>query len=257
MSNKEERLQKIKTMLSRQPVIPIQDLAELFDVSEMTIRRDAKLLANDNIAKIENGMLISSNILPNSNISYELYKQSQIQLEAKKRIGKFAASLIREKEVVIFDTGTTTEQITAQLPPSIDIVAVCFNLNNLINLSRYNKITIELAGGHYYRNTQLFVSSQGIDYIRQIRANKVFLSMAGAHKELGITCANRYEVSLKKAIINSAIEKILVADSTKFGTVNLAYFCNFSDIDVIITDDNLSDDWREFIESKGIKLYCV
>lgn len=244
-------------MLIRQPLISIKELSDLLQVSEMTIRRDAKTMNAENIAKVENGMLVSHSYVPNKNYNYEFYKQAKVQFDAKNKIGKFAATLIKEKDVVIFDTGTTTEQITANLPPSIDIVAICFNLNNLINLSKYNNITIELAGGHYYRNTQLFASSQGINYIKQIRANKVFVSMAGGHKDLGITCANKYEVDTKRAIISSAIKKIIVADSSKFGTVNVAYFCDFSDIDIIITDKNLSDDWQNFIKNKGIKLYCV
>ena len=96
---------------------------------------------------------------------------------------------------------------------------------------------------------------RGVAFIHNIRANKVFISAAGVHEELGISCANSYEVATKRAILKSA-RHILVADSSKFGVVRSAYFCNLTDID---TSDRHRPfvEWANLLRQLGIVLYQV
>lgn len=100
----------------------------------------------------------------------------------------------------------------------------------------------------------MFESPEGISLIKKTRATKVFVSAAGVHENLGVTCSNNYEVLTKQAIINSSLEKILLVDSSKFGVVKSAYFADLDDFDTIITDDGISNEWKEIIHTKGIKL---
>ena len=86
---------------------------------------------------------------------------------------------------------------------------------------------------------------------------KVFVCAAGIHENLGISCANNYEVATKKAILQSAKQHILVADSSKFGVVRSSYFCNLEDIDTIITDNSLSEEWCSTVSEKKIYLKLV
>ena len=105
--------------------------------------------------------------------------------------------------------------------------------------------------------TQLFAGEDGVNFIRSIRANKLFISAAGIHEDLGISCANSYEVPIKRAILQSAKQHILVADSSKFGVVRSAYFCDLEDIDIVITDTGLSPEWRNILQERGVTLYQV
>ena len=102
---------------------------------------------------------------------------------------------------MIFDTGTTTEQIAMAIPPEMDFEALCFTRNTLERLCRLPHVNIALAGGYYYPRTQLFAGEDGVNFIRSIRANKLFISAAGIHEDLGISCANSYEVPIKRAIL--------------------------------------------------------
>src|SRR5690606_3879851 len=99
----------------------------------------------------------------------------------------------------------------------------------------------------------MFESAEGVSLIQRIRANKMFVSASGIHKELGITCANNYEVVTKRSALNSSYTKILLADSSKFGTIKQGYFAQLNDIDIIVTDNELSNNWRQFITEQGIK----
>lgn len=100
----------------------------------------------------------------------------------KLKIGQFAASLIEPNDTIIIDTGTTTEQIAHYLPTDIPITVLCYNMNTLLAISNKPNINIILAGGYYYKNTQLFQSPEGVRMIRRIRANKAFLSASGVNQ---------------------------------------------------------------------------
>ncbi len=114
-----------------------------------------------------------------------------------------------------------------------------------------------MLGGAFHKNTQMFESPEGLELIKRTRANIAFVSAAGICKKFGVTCVNQYEIETKSAIIESAFTKVLLADSTKFTTIRPAYFADVSAFDIIITDSGITQDWIEFIESKGIVLYVV
>ena len=131
------------------------------------------------------------------------------------------------------------------------------SLNTLQCLLEKPLAMVAVSGGYYQPSTQMFLSDESARFIRSIRANKVFLSAAGIHEDLGISCANHYEVVAKKALLQSARHHILVADSSKFGMIRSSYFCDLSEIDEIITDDHLPDKWVNLIESRNILLHRV
>ena len=126
-----------------------------------------------------------------------------------------------------------------------------------MELRRKPNIQPLFAGGYYHANAQMFESKEGVEFISGIRVQKAFVSAAGVHCQLGVTCINNYEIETKRAILRSSLEKILVADSSKFGRVCAAYCCDMKDIDTIITNKDLSPEWIDQIRSKGIKLYLV
>ena len=143
------------------------------------------------------------------------------------------------------------------ISPSLHLSVLCYNVNILQQVLQNPNIEIAFSGGHYHTNTQMFESAEGINFIRSVRAHKVFVSAAGIHDQLGVTCINNYEVPTKRAVLLSAAEHILVADSSKFGTVHAAYFCDLSDIDTIVTDSGLDPEIADNIEKSGIRLYRV
>ena len=73
----------------------------------------------------------------------------------------------------------------------------------------------------------MFESVEGIGLYGRTRASKMFVSASGVHEKLGMTCAHNYEVVTKKAALESSLQKILVADSSKFGQVRPGYLLNW------------------------------
>ena len=259
MGKKEIRMNRIVEITNARGYIPIKEMAKLLQVSEMTVRRDISVIENSGFIRNVNGILMSGhgNITEKMEAEYDILEEFEVRNDAKTAIGRYAATLIEDGDFVIFDTGTTTEQILPFIRQDISFGALCFNRNILEGLCQYPKIDVALAGGYYNPRTQMFCGEYGVSFIKSIRANKVFVSAAGIHENLGISCANNYEVATKKAILQSAKQHILVADSSKFGVVRSSYFCNLEDIDTIITDNSLSEEWCSTVSEKKIYLKLV
>ena len=90
--------------------------------------------------------------------------------------------------------------------------------------------------------------------IKNNRADKAFISAAGIDENLGLTTYFYFEADIKRAIIGSAKQIILVADASKFGKISITYFASLNEVQTIITDDNLSDNYREIAQNLGIEL---
>jgi len=247
---KMERHKKLLQVINAQGMLPVKTLAALLAVSEMTIRRDfEELQYKESDSTNVNFDAVDGN--------YSLLSSVQKAYHQKERIGQFAASLIDYNDTIIIDTGSTTARMLSHIPIDRNLTIVCYNANVMLELHKKTGFQLFMCGGLYHENTEMFESPESILFIERMRANKMLISAAGIHEQMGITCANAYEVLTKQVAIKSSLEKILMVDSSKFGQVRSAYFCDFNEIDVIVTDTELSDEWKSFIKSKDITLYLV
>ena len=257
MSKREKRLNEIISILKDKNGSSIKELASSLDVSEMTIRRDLNTLKLENVITLVHGAAIynSDNKLKDKN--YDLFSEKDKQANEKYNIGKKAISLLEPNDVIIIDTGTTTEYIARLIPDDLPLTIICYTTNVLVEIYKKPLINIIFAGGFYHRNSQMFESPESIELIKRTCANKVFTSASGISKELGITCVNHYEIETKCTAIKSAFEKILLVDSTKFDKIGPAYFANISDFDVVITDSGIEKKWINYINGLDIQLHIV
>ena len=259
MSKKDERLNKIINIIKNKNGSSVKELAQKISVSEMTIRRDLKILEDRDIIESYHGAVVYNQSIDHPTILgndsfYDLDQNLKLNNKEKHIIGKTAAKLIKDDDIIIIDTGTTTDGLSRNIADDLKCTCLVFSSNNFLNLMYKDNIDLILAGGVFHRNTGMFESSESLGIIESTRANKVFLSAAGVHMDLGITCANTYELSTKKTIIKNSMEVILLVDSSKFDTVKSVHFCDLDDIDVIVTDSNISKEWIDYLESKNIKL---
>lgn len=259
MSKKNERLKNLIAILKNNNGASIKELSSKLDVSEMTIRRDIKILENQNILEIYHGSVVynpnyDNPTINNRNKEYSLKTHSIIMDKQKTLIGKKASSLIENDDIIIIDSGTTTEKLSQNINELTNFTAIVFSSNNLIHLLYKKNVNLFFAGGKMHRESGIFVSNEGLNLINGMRASKVFLTAAGVHKNLGLTCAYGFEIDAKKAIIRNSLEVILLCDSSKFGKIQSAHFCDLNQIDTIITDSAITDEWKKIIEERNIKL---
>ncbi|MBA7612900.1 Deoxyribose operon repressor [subsurface metagenome] len=257
--DKNQRIKDIINILRIKNVANIKDLTKKLNVSEMTIRRDLNLLSNDNIVELIPGGAIFKPPFDSEREEekYLITHEETRRIREKIKIGKKAASLIEPNDTVIIDVGSTTEYLAKFMPEDITVIILCYALNILVEIYRKRNCSPIFSGGYFHNNTLMFESPEGINLIRRTRADKAFVSAAGIHADLGVTCANPYELETKKAVLSSSKTKILLVDSSKFHKTKIAYFADLKDFDMVITDSDIPEDYKHIIRDLGIELVAV
>jgi DeoR family transcriptional regulator, deoxyribose operon repressor len=253
-----ERLSLIVQMLQAARGASISDLAGELKVSEMTVRRDLEALAAENKVR-----LIHAAAIPVGGSGHGLHAGFSLADERadgaqeKMRIGRKASSLIEPGDIVIIDSGVTTEWLAHSIPPDMPATIICFALNILLEAARGSSREVVFAGGALRGSSLVFQSPEGVSLVRRYRATKAFLSAEGVSERLGVTCEDTAEGELKKAAIASSQTRILLADSNKFSRVSPSWFADLADFDAIITDAGISLEYVEILRQRGIALHVV
>lgn len=254
----EIRLNNIIRVLRDQNGASIKQLADMFNVTEMTVRRDLKGLQECGLVTVIHGAAIyNPNAEDNMHRPYTLTKSSPVMKDEKSRIGKAAAQLIEPQDILFIDSGTTTTQLVRNLPVGMDITLNCFAYNIFSEAKSRCIDKLCLGGGLFHPDTETFESPETLDMVANTRATKAFIVPNAIEKNLGFMCVQEYEMNLKRSFVANSMSRIVLADSSKFGKVTQCFICNFSDVDVIVTDDGLSQDWITFLKKKNIELIIV
>ena len=255
MGKKEVRAEELLQIIEKRRTVSIKALAALMNVSELTIRRDIRAMEEKNLVRNIRGTVFFNREQMDDH--YLLSVATNQHTKEKKAIGAYAASLSRPGELVIIDNGSTTEQLAAAIPPSAEITVLCYNMNVLNNLYRKPRVSLIFCGGYFHPQTLMFECQESLEIIKRTRANKVFVSAAGVHEMLGVTCVSEYELANKREIIKAGAERILLIDSSKFGVITSCFVSDITSFEMIITDKGLSQHWIDYIHDKGVKLVIV
>jgi len=226
-SGSNKRRSEILTVLSSRGSLSVAELASQFRVSEMTVRRDLHELEEaGRVIRTPGGAAIRRAIT----FERDFAERSQKMAEAKDRIGREAALLVKAGESIVLDSGTTTLCIARHLRGRNDMVVITFSLAVLDDLQAAR---VELTGGEYRPRSLDLVGGRVRESLAKIRANKVFFGAAAISFERGVTVN---DPEAQRMLLKSGMERILVVDSSKIETEALYHFCNLSDCDLIITD---------------------
>jgi len=256
MSNRRDRLAAIVRLLQLHNAATLSELAEQLSVSEMTIRRDLNLLSQDNVVKIlHSGAVLNPERVGSAR--YSLAEAGARRREVKTAIGLKTASLLEEEDIIIIDGGSTTEYLAKSIAQPARLTVLCWALNILVEVHRRENCSLVFAGGSLHENSLVFESAEGVELIKRYRANKAFLSASGVSEKLGVTCTNPYEIEVKRAAIRSSLERILLVDSSKFGTIQPAYFAELSEFTAVVTDSGIPGEYADHIRGLGISLHIA
>lgn len=226
-----ERQDAILHYLTEQGFATVAALAQEFHVSEMTIRRDlAELEKRRAIQRTYGGATVYDPTF------FEISLQAKTTqfVEEKRRIGKAAADLVQDGDVVILDAGSTTA-LVARFLKTKRITVITNALNIAADLSDCPEIEIYVAGGHLRQGVLAIVGPETAAFFENIRADKMFMGTEGIDVRGGIMVPDLSEAHTKRAMVNSTKELIVVADHTKIGRSKLSTIVPLSKVTLVIT----------------------
>ena len=196
-----------------------------------------------------------------SNVSttfeYLYHAKVALRMDEKKRIAIQAANEIQDGDAIFFDSGTTTCQIAMCLSGKKQLTVITYDMSIATVLNNHPSIQVILTGGIVRQGYNVLVGSITENFIRNMMVDKVFLSADAIHTSFGISNANYVESGIKALLVNAGKKIILVADHSKFDKIAVSKFCNLSDIDMLITDNQISHSMAESIRENGIEIKCV
>ncbi len=238
------RLRRDRTvgLLREREFVRVADLAEAFNVSEVTVRGDLDHLEDRGLLKRVRGGAVPRHVVEPERTFEETSATAQLQ---KRSIARRAVDLVESGDSVILDVGTTTTAIAAELADRTALTDVSVFTSSLtIALAlevAYPRITVVVTGGTLRPKQHSLVEPMAGMLLDTIHARLVFLGCNGVDIGAGVTNINLPETSVKQRMIRAAAERVVVADASKLGQIALAKVCDLDDVDLLITDDRADD----------------
>jgi DeoR family transcriptional regulator of aga operon len=249
-----ERRTKILELIEKNGQVAVGDLSRRFKTSEVTIRNDLKDLHQRGLVRRAHGGAVK---LPMVSGDPSLQIKAELHADEKRRIGSAAAALIHDGESIILDSGTTTQQIARQIKVKKDLKVITNGLNVAMELFGAKDIQLILLGGVVRQNSLSAVGHFAEEMLRQLSADKLFLAVDACDVEFGLSTPNLEESQVNQAMVRIAKEKILVADSSKFGKRSLSRIVPVNAIDTVITDRALPAEAQAELRSLQVRLILV
>ena len=247
----QQRRQKIFDLIREDGQAKVFELGRIFKVSEVTIRQDLEKLEEEGLIVREHGGAHLKNIgLSVSNIEL-LSKENMAEKEA---IAKKAAELVRDGDTIILDSGSTTTELAKQLKGYTNLTVITNALNIALILGVDPGINLVLTGGEFKAPTLSLTGQKAADSLEGLHVDKLFLATAGITLKSGLTYPSISDLVVKRAMIESADQVYLVADSGKTGKSSFASLGALSLIDYLITDAKIKEEDVALFSKHHIKL---
>ena len=248
-----ERKEAIKRKITVDQRVLIQDLCEEFSTSPVTIRKDLDSLEAEGIlTRVHGGGIINNS----TEIDLSISDKEKINLKEKERIASFAVNLIKEGDVVILDSGFTAVHIARRLKFRSGIKIITGGLNVANEIVGSNNELV-LTGGVFNTTTFGLSGNFAENVIKNTVADKLFLGVDGVDFEKGLTAYNYEEAKLNQIMIEAASETILIADSSKFGKKTMGYIGKINEVDKVITDKGISQNYIDELNKLKVKINLV
>lgn len=246
---KRDRQAKILSMVQEKKKVLSAELSVELDVSEDTIRRDLKELANEGkLLKIHGGALTTAQRL-------YAYREEEIYDHDKKlTIAKKALSLIEDNDVLIIGGGTTNLELVSLMPPDLGVTVFTYSLPIAMRLSEHEKIDVILFGGKLMKRPLVTVGLDMIQYISKIRADACFLGASGIDVDTGMMEID-WEVSqLKKAIINVSDKVVVMSTTERIDTKQRFLVSRLEKINTLVTETDPDSNLLSSYRKRGIQV---
>ena len=231
----------------------MDELAAHFEVSENTIRRDiTELIRRGSVRKVYGGVCAKQ--LSRSLTPYE--ERSCSNEEAKTLIGKAAASLVKDGDIIFVDSGTTTLQMIEYLRNRKNISIITHNLGVITRAVPYEGLHIIVLPGTLLRETNSFTGSETVRALQKYHINTAFMASTGISGR-DVTNSSGKEYDIKQTAMEVSSRRVLLIDKRKFGISGIMTYADLNEFDTIVTDGDADQQYQELISDAGVKLLCV
>lgn len=245
--NTQQRRHRIMQILQEQGEVSVDQLVQLFDTSEVTIRKDLTALeANGFLLRRYGGAIL---------MPQDIIEDEQEELSERKIvIARAAAERIRDHNRIIVDSGSTTAALIKQLNGKQGLIVMTNSLSVATELrSLENEPTLLMTGGTWDIRSESFQGKVAEQVLRSYDFDQLFIGADGVDLERGTTTFNEL-IGLSQVMADVSREVIVMVESQKIGRKMPNLELNWQQIDVLITDDLLTEQDKAMIEQQNVEV---
>ncbi|WP_374535516.1 DeoR/GlpR family DNA-binding transcription regulator [Chitinimonas taiwanensis] len=225
-----ERRQFILDALTRDGRVEVAQLAASLAISEDTVRRDLKALAEQGVLQKTHGGAVS---LLSGQIAFPM--RSQVRREVKTRIGELAATLVQPYQTVFIDAGSTATALARAL--TVQPLRVITNSLDVAQcLSEQAQIELIVTGGSWSTSERHLSGNAALATVARYRADLAFIGACAVHARLGVTATTAADAELKAAMLAHAAHGVLLSDASKFGQIAAHHVANLDAFHTLICE---------------------
>ena len=242
-----QRKQLILKRLNRNGQVIAKEVSQELGLSEDTIRRDLRELAQVGLLQRVHG-----GALPASPAVVNFAGREQLASKAKIAIGRAAAGMVQRDQVVILDGGTTTRELARHLPRDLRATVVTHSPTIAMELLEHPSVEVVLIGGRLFKHSVVAEGVAAIEAIRLIRADTFFMGVTGIHPEAGLSTGDLEEAHVKRALSKAAADTIVLVSAEKMNAASPYIIAPVTEASGIIVERSVSKDATEAYEKMGI-----
>ena len=246
----EQRRQKMAKLIQQRGAVHTRELAKALGTSMMTIRRDLKVLEQQNFLQTTWGGAVPRNFQPHD-IPYS-HKATHM-LAAKQAIARAAAQLVQEDTCLLLDAGTTTLELARQLAGR-RLTVVTNDLQIALVLAPHPQTTVHVTGGSIDPVSLSCIDASSLTMLNSVHASLAFIGTNVWDAQRGVTTSSREKMGLKQRMIHSAEASILLADSAKYANYSPWHVADLTGFTQVITDNALPAATRKGLIKEGVAL---
>jgi DeoR/GlpR family transcriptional regulator of sugar metabolism len=247
----QDRRERILARVSENGHVTVRDLAAEIAVSEATVRRDLKSLADENLVQLVYG---GAARLRTSDYSFRA--KARRNYEEKQIIGRLASELVGDDEQIFLDSGTTCFEMAPLLARKRGLTIIVNSARLVMELPEAPGITVFTLGGRYRADRQDTVGPLATATLDQLRGYVAFIGADGLSMDFGLTASDMESAFLYRQAVRNARQTCLLVDHSKFQTPSLFKIVDWDAISRVITDRPPTPEWAEFLAFRNIQCIC-
>ena len=247
-----ERKNEILNRLRNEKRVLVSELAEVYNVTEETIRRDLDKLEKEGYATKTYGGAILGNTTK-TDLSYAVRNKANV--EAKKMIAALIVDLIEDGDHLMIDHSSTCYFSMKKLREKKNLTVITNSVELASEICTIEGWNVYMTGGQLRPESMALSGPASFEILHTYHVDKTLFSCKGIDMAAGITDSNDLHAEIKHAMVCAAKQPILAVDSSKFDKISFVNIARLQEVRVVVTNTKPSEEWLRTLARMEIR--CI
>mgnify|MGYP001583190447 FL=1 len=245
-----DRYTRLLEIVNENKRIEVSKLAELLNVSQVTIRKDLDVLEEKRLLKREHGYAVITS-------TDDINSRLALNYDIKRKIAQLACKLVVDGETVMIESGSCCALLAEELAYNKKDVTIITNSTFIISYIREGNAKVVLLGGDYQPESQVVVGPLTRKCMKNFFVDKLFIGTDGYNSKIGFTGKNLMRTETVKAMGESANKIVILTESSKFSERGVVSQFKAEEVSYVLSDTNIPDDVLETLKKQKIDVQMV